>query len=108
MSRADSPKLGYAMIHMKILNLRECRYNAKNLEGVLPVLELVLLGVGTVGLCVDRRPCKKRVKPLFHPCPHLASDVSLMPMTDGVLQKVEHVEAPRAICEGMHRVCEIP
>ena len=62
-------------------------------EDVVPVLgdallELVQFGVGTVGLDVDRRSCKKLVKPLLHLIPNVQSDVSLVPMMYGVPQKV--------------------
>ena len=82
-------------------------------EDVVPVLgdallEFVQLGVGTVGLCIDRRSCKKLVKPLLHLGPHVRSDAPHIPMMYGVPQKVEHVEAPRVIREGLHRVCEVP
>ena len=160
------------MIHQKILRQREGRYDPKDLEGVLPVLdrrlydggdggvvlcaglraeasadlelglggterllavivrgrngrvcqegedvvpvlgdallEFVQVGVGTVGLCVDLRPCKKLVKPLLHLGPHVRSDVPLVPVVHGVPQKIEHIEAPPIVREGLHRVCEVP
>lgn len=82
-------------------------------EDVVPVLgdallEFVQFGVGTVGLGIDRRSCKKFVKPLFHLCPQVLSDVSLVPMMYGVPQKVQHIEAPIIVREGLHRVCEVP
>ena len=160
------------MIHQKILRQREGRYDPKDLEGVLPVLdrrlydggdggvvpcaglraeasadlelglggterlfavvvrgrnggvcqegedvvpvlgdallEFVQVGVGAVGLCVDRRPCKKLVKPLLHLGPHVRSDVPQIPMMYGVPQKIEHIKAPIIVREGLHRVCEVP
>ena len=42
------------MIHPKILHLGECRYDVKDFVGVLPLLELVQLGVGTVGFMPRR------------------------------------------------------
>ncbi len=52
-------------------------------EYVVPVLgdalpEFVQFGVGTVSLGVDRRSCKKFVKPLFHLRPHFRPDVRPM------------------------------
>ena len=82
-------------------------------EDVVPVLgnalfELVQFGVGTVSLCIDRRSCEKFVQPLFHLCPQVLSDVSLVPMMYGVPQKVQHIKAPLIVREGLHRVCEVP
>ena len=82
-------------------------------EDVVPVLgdallEFVQVGVGAVGLGVDRRHCKKLVKPLLHLGPHVRSDVPHIPMMYGVPQKVEHIEAPPIVREGLHRVCEVP
>ena len=82
-------------------------------EDVVPVLgnalfELVQFGVGSVGLGVDRRPCKEFVKPLLHLCPNIQSDVPLVPVVHGVAQKIQHVKAPLIVRESLHRVCEVP
>ena len=82
-------------------------------EDVVPVLgdalfEVVQFGVGTVGLCIDRRPCKKFIKSLLHLRPHLRPDISLVPMVNGVSQKIQHIKTPIIIREGLHRVCEVP
>ena len=38
------------------------------------LFEFVQFGVGTVGLCIDRRPCKKFIKSLLHLRPYLRPD----------------------------------
>ena len=82
-------------------------------KDVVPVLgdallEFVQFGVGTVGLVVDRRSCKKLVKSLLHLCPYIRPDISLVPVMDGVPQEVQHIEAPIIVREGLHRVGEVP
>lgn len=54
-------------------------------EDVVPVLgdalfEFVQFGVGTVGLCIDRRPCKKFIKSLLLLRPYVRPYISLVPM----------------------------
>ena len=38
------------------------------------LFEFVQFGVGAVGLCIDRRPCKKFIKPLLHLRPYVRLD----------------------------------
>ena len=95
-----------------IVRWRDSRVRQEG-EDVVPVLgdallEFVQFGVGPVGLGIDRRSCKQLVQPLFHLCPQVLSDVSLVPMMYGVPQKVQHIEAPIIVREGLHRVCEVP
>ena len=66
-------------------------------EDVVPVLgdalfEFVQFGVGTVGLCIDRRPCKKFIKSLLHLRPYVWPNISLVPMVNGVSQKIHAVK----------------
>lgn len=82
-------------------------------EDVVPVLgdallEFVQFGVGAVGLGVDRRSCKKLIKPLLHLRPYVRSNVSLVPVVYGVAQEIQHVKAPLIVRESLHRVCEVP
>ena len=82
-------------------------------EDVVPVLgdalfQFVQFGVGTVGLCIDRRPCKKFIKSLLHLRPNVRPDIFLVPMVNGVSQKIHHIKTPIIIREGLHRVCEVP
>ena len=101
------------MIQSMMLRLRKSRYDPKDLEGVLPVLdrylykggdggvalclampffEFVQFGVGTVGLCIDRRPCKKFIKSLLHLRPYVLPDISLVPMVNGGSQKIHAIK----------------
>ena len=82
-------------------------------EDAVPVLgdtllEFVQFGVGSVSLGVDRRSCKKPVKPVLHLCPNIQSDVPPVPVVRGVAQKIQHVKAPLIVRESLHRVCEVP
>ena len=83
----------------------------QEVEDVVPVLgdalfEFVQFSVGTVGLCIDRRPCKKFIKSLLHLRPYVRPDISLVPMVNGVSQKIQHIKTPIIIWEGLPRVCE--
>ena len=106
------------MIQSMMLRQSKGRYGPKDLEGVLPVLdrclydggdggvvlcsdlraeasidlEFVKFGVGTVSLCIDRRPCEKFIKPLLHLRPYVRPDISLVPMVNGVSLKIHAVK----------------
>ena len=56
------------------------------------LFEFVQFGVGFVGLCIDRRPCKKFIKPLLHLRPYVRPDISLVPMVNGGSQKIHAVK----------------
>ena len=56
------------------------------------LFEFVQFGVGTVGLCIDRRPCKKFIKSLLHFRPYVRPDISLVRMVNGVSQKIYAVK----------------
>ena len=106
------------MIQSMMLRQSKGCYDPKDLEGVLPVLdrclydggdggvvlcsdlraeasidlEFVKFGVGSVGLCIDRRPCKKFIKPFLHLRPYVRPDISLVPMVNGVSLKIHAVK----------------
>ena len=106
------------MIQSMMLRQSKGRYDPKDLEGVLPVLdrclydggdggvvlcsdlraeasidlEFVKFGVGSVGLCIDRRPCKKFIKPFLHLRPYVRPDISLVPMVNGGSQKIHAIK----------------